>query len=284
MPPLARLLVVLFLGIGVPAVAAPPEEGAPRSAEIRVLVLEDAWRVGDEKTYTLMFDRAPFGRHAMRLVALRTGPDGEREAEFRQRITLDLRAIGQEGTLEQSGTIVYRAATSGPYRYREALLREEGYATYRSPGDYERSAAVDLDPATGTYRVRPDRGEALAGALPGPAEAVLLDLLALGHWERVFSLRERWPLASAVPAPLVLPTPPPRFDFHLAVAGPRPLDPTRLTASIVVEAVEEIDLLGARARAFRCGLEPLGMTLWVSPNGGILRFADGRGLTGALEP
>ena len=58
-------------------------------------------------------------------------------------------------------------------------------------------------------------------------------------------------------------------------SGPEPPRP---------EAKEEIDLFGARLQAFRCRVEPTGMTLWLSPHGGVLRFDDGKGLTGALEP
>ena len=51
-----------------------------------------------------------------------------------------------------------------------------------------------------------------------------------------------------------------------------------------MEARESIDLFGARLEAFRCRIEPAGMTLWVSTHGGVLRFDDGKGLSGALEP
>ena len=93
-----------------------------------------------------------------------------------------------------------------------------------------------------------------------------------------------WPATSATPLPLLVPTDPPRFDFHLPVLAPRDVRPALLSARLTIEALERIDLFGARVEAFRCRLDPLGMTLWVSPNGGILRFTDGRGLVGTLEP
>lgn len=280
--------VACLLGVLLPAASGaeppPTDEPPPHRPEITVQVLEDAWRVGDEKTYTLLFDRAPFGRQAMRLVALRERADGEHEAIFRQRITLDLRALGQRGTLEQTGTIVYLRERAGPYRYEEAILRHNGYATYRSPEDYRRSVQVELDPGTATYRVSALRDAEEHGPLPDAARAVLLDLLVLGHWERVFAVRRAWPLESISELPLLVPTEAPRFDFHLPVVAPREVRPMRLPASLQVEAMENIELFGVQVRAFRCRLEPLGMTLWVSPHGGILRFSDGRGLTGALEP
>ncbi len=113
---------------------------------------------------------------------------------------------------------------------------------------------------------------------------MLLDLLALGHWERVFSVRGSWPFGSTSPLRLLVPSGAPRFDFHLPVVAPREVRPALLAVTVEVEAMETIDLFGAKVDAFRCRLEPLGMTLWVSPHGGILRFSDGRGLSGALEP
>jgi hypothetical protein len=230
-----------------------------------------------------MFDRAPLGRHAMRLVELRELPDGDREAVFRQRITLDLRALGQEGTLEQSGTIVYRRDSAGPYRYREAIVREGGYGTYRDRA-FRSTVEVELDPEAGTYRVARAEGTDAEGSLPPAAGAVLLDLLAMGHWERVFTARETWPLGETIPLPLLVPTEFPRLDYHLPILEPRRVEPDRVRAELTVEEVEEVEIFGARVRAFRCSVSPGGLTLWVSPRGGILRFDTGRGLTGALEP
>lgn len=279
--------ILLAAVLAAPPEAPPSQEPSPSSAPppaISVQVLEEAWRVGDEKTYTLLFDRAPFGRHAMRLVALRDLPEGGREAIFRQRITLDLRALGQEGSLEHSGTIVYGGA-SGPYRYREGVLRENGYATYRKGSDYRSVVEVELDPASGTYRVEA-RGSSEAGdrPLPPAAGSILLDLLALGHWERVFAARPVWSLGEIVPQSLLVPSPSPRFDYHLPVREPRTVFPTRVAADVTVEARETLDLFGAQVEAFRCRIVPPGLTLWVSPLGGVLRFQDGRGLAGALEP
>jgi hypothetical protein len=262
------------------------QESAPEARpELVVEVLEDAWAVGDEKTYTLMFDRAPLGSQAMRLVALRALAGGEREAVFQQRISLDLRALGQEGSLEHSGTIRYLLSGPGPYRYREGILAENSYGTYRKGKSYSRLLEVELDPAAGTYRTTErGAGDGQEGSLPGKARTLLLDLMVLGHWERVFETRARWPVGRPLPQPVVIPTALPRFDFHIPVDGPRPVTPRATTLQITVEAKEEIDLFGARLQAFRCRIEPTGMTLWVSPHGGVLRFDDGRGLTGALEP
>ena len=102
--------------------------------------------------------------------------------------------------------------------------------------------------------------------------------------ERVFAARSRWTLGETYALSLLIPAPPPRLDFHLPIREPRSVDPQVIDAQMIVEALEEIDLFGARVTAFRCRVEPPGMTLWVSPNGGVLRFDDGRGLTGALEP
>ncbi len=279
-------------GAMVAAILATPAGGAAQQDTVRetppelvVEVLADAWRVGDEKTYTLMFDRAPLGSQAMRLVALRQLPGDEREAVFQQRISLDLRALGQQGSLEHSGTIRYLLSGPGPYRYREGILRENGYGTYRKGKGYRRLLEVELDPVAGTYRAV-ERGarDGQAGTLPGSARTLLLDLLVLGHWERVFEARARWPVGESLHEPVVIPTSLPRLDFHLAVDGPRPVAPRAITLQITVEAQEEIDLFGARLQAFRCRVEPTGMTLWLSPHGGVLRFDDGKGLTGTLEP
>ncbi len=279
-------------GAAVTAILALPAGGAPQQSavqetlpELVVEVLADAWEVGDEKTYTLMFDRAPLGSQAMRLVALRRLPGDEREAVFQQRISLDLRALGQQGSLEHSGTIRYLLSGPGPYRYREGILKENGYGTYRKGKGYRRLLEVELDPAAGTYRTT-ERGtrDGQEGSLPGTAQTLLLDLLVLGHWERVFEARARWPVGESLPQPVVIPTSLPRLDFHLAVDGPRPVTPRATTLQVTVEAKEEIDLFGARLQAFRCRVEPTGMTLWLSPHGGVLRFDDGKGLTGALEP
>jgi len=277
---------VLATVLAVPAGGA-PQHDPPQAAlpELVVEVLEDAWVVGDEKTYTLMFDRAPLGSQAMRLVALRRLPGDDREAVFQQRISLDLRALGQEGSLEHSGTIRYLLSGPGPYRYREGILADNSYGTYRKGKSYQGLLEVELDPAAGTYRTT-ERGakEGQEIALPGPARALLLDLLVLGHWERVFEARARWPVGQSLPQPVVIPTALPRLDFHLPMTGPRAVTPEAATLQITVEAKEEIDLFGARLQAFRCRIEPTGMTLWVSPHGGVLRFDDGKGLTGALEP
>jgi hypothetical protein len=240
--------------------------------------------VGDEKTYTLLFDRAPFGRQALRLVALRRLPGGDREAVFQQRITLDLRALGQGGTLQHAGTIRYRLGGPGVYRYREGILSENGYSTYRKGDDYRSLLEVELDPDGGTYRVSERGGEEQVGSLPSPAGSLLLDLLVLGHWERVFEARRRWPLGTSLPQELILASPLPRFDFHRPTTAPRPVIPEAVTARVHVEAKERIEIFGAQVDAYRCRIEPHGFTLWVSPHGGVLRFEDGRGLSGALEP
>jgi len=276
----------------VTALLAFPAGGAPQQdalqatpPELFVEVVEDAWAVGDEKTYTLMFDRVPLGSQAMKLVSLRRLPGDEREAVFQQRISLDLRALGQEGSLEHSGTIRYQLGGPGPYRYREGILTGNSYDTYRKGKSYRRLLEVELDPVSGTYRASErGTGNVQEGNLPGSAQAMLLDLMVLGHWERVFEARARWPVGESLPQPVVIPTSLPRLDFHVAVDGPRPVAPRATTLRIMVEAQEEIDLFGARLRAFRCRIEPAGMTLWVSPHGGVLRFDDGKGLTGTLEP
>ncbi len=106
----------------------------------------------------------------------------------------------------------------------------------------------------------------------------------LGHWERVFAAPSIGPVGATFPVTLLVPSPFPRFDYHLPLRAPRPVEPVERTSRITLEAKESIDLFGARVPAFRCRVEPQGLTLWVSPNGGVLRFEDGRGLVGALEP
>jgi hypothetical protein len=278
----------LLLTLLAPLMAASPasaqEEPTPAPG-IFIEVLEDAWVVGDEKTYTLLFDRAPFGRQAMRLEAIRTSPDGGREAVFEQRITLDLRALGQTGALEHTGTIVYRENGSGTYRYQEGLLRETGYATYRKRSDFSEVIEVELDSVSGTYRVGAPGADKKdeEGDLPAPAGAVLVDLLMLGHWERVLEGRPSWPLGESFPETIIVPSALPRFDYHIPAEGARPVEPQVVEARLTVEAREEIDLFGARVDAYRCRIEPTGMTLWVSPHGGVLLFQDDRGLSGSLE-
>ncbi len=283
----ARVNRVFFAlgGILALAGAVTAQEPVPLRPEIQVEVLEDAWSIGDEKTYTLLFDRAPLGRQALRLVALRRLPGGAEEAVFRQRITLDLRALGQTGTLEHSGTVRYRGRNAGPYHYREGLLTKNGYATYRKQRDYENLVEVQLDPEAGTYRIgTPGTEEVTEAALPASARAILVDLLVLGHWERVFESRSSWPLGESLPQSLLIPSPLPRFDFHLPVTGPRAVSPVVAETRITVEAREPIEIFGAQVDTFRCRIEPTGLVLWVSPHGGVLRFDDGKGLSGSLEP
>lgn len=276
------LLALPALTAGSPSASENPP--SPRLPEVTVEVVEDAWKVGDEKTYTLTFDRAPFGRQAMRLVSVRDLPDGDREAVFRQRIQLDLRALGQPGSLEQAGTLTYRRSGPGPYRYEEVILEDRRYDTYRGAGDHTAGLSASLDPAAGTYRAGGEPGSGELRELPDSTGAIVVDLLVLGHWEPVFASRKEWPMGSRWTLPLLLPTDPPRFDFHRDVREPREVDPQRIDAELTVESTETIDLFGARIQAFRCRVDPFGITLWVSPHGGILRFADGRGLVGSLEP
>jgi hypothetical protein len=282
---LAAALATLLLGASAPAPQAPPPAEEPlRGPDITVRVLDEIWRIGDEKTYTLTFDRAPFGRQAMRLVARRESAGGGREAEFQQRITLDLRALGKPGTLEHSGTIVYRRDGAGPYHYQEAIRREHGYATYRDADDYTATLEVEIDPESGTYRAAPAGAVAQARSFPAAAGAVLADLLALGHWERAFQARATWRVGETLGVPLLASAPLPRLDFHLPFDAPRPVAPELLSAQIHVEARETTDLFGVPVEAFRCRVDPPGVTLWVSPLGGVLKFDTGRGLAGAVEP
>jgi hypothetical protein len=287
----ARVASLGVLLLATAASQAPPPPPPPpasedplRGPDITVRVLDEIWRIGDEKAYTLTFDRAPLGRQAMRLVARRKSEDGGREVEFLQRITLDLRALGKPGALEHSGTIVYGIVDAGPYRYQESIRREHGYSTYRDEDDYTATLAVEIDPRAGTYRAAPIGASSEAREFPAAAGAVLADLLALGHWERAFQARETWRVGETVGIPLLASAPLPHLDFHLPFDAPRPVAPVVLPAQVRVEARETTDLFGVPAESFRCRVDPPGVTLWVSSLGGVLKFDTGRGLAGALEP
>src|SRR5262249_15196831 len=90
--------------------AATPDDPnqAPEASgvEERIQVLEEPWKVGDVKTYSLIFDYAPFGRQTIRLDRI-LEQNGEKILEFSQMLHLDLRALGQEGSLYNFGTIRY---------------------------------------------------------------------------------------------------------------------------------------------------------------------------------
>jgi len=104
-------LLCLILGFafgGAGAQEADPNQGEPTriEGEERIQVLEEPWKVGDLKTYSLIFDYAPFGRQTIRLDRI-VEESGERILEFSQMLHLDLRALGQEGSLYNFGDIRY---------------------------------------------------------------------------------------------------------------------------------------------------------------------------------
>jgi hypothetical protein len=300
-PRLARLLpatVVLVLA-ALPAMArqeAPPAGGtgsqtdpnAPlrKDLEERIEVLEEPWKVGDLKTYSLIFDYAPFGRQTIRLDRVLM-EDGEKVMEFSQMLHLDLRALGQEGSLYNFGTVRYaRGKMFRRYKFDEMLKSWSGYSTYEPQGKMrERNVTLERAGDQASLSIKAGGGEPQPQPLPpleGLAGSVLIDLEVIGHWERLF-LFDTWALGEEKKIPMMVPSEPVVYDYHLPVKDFRPIAPRVEVVTLKVQALEDVSVFSIDIPAFRCVIEELGCTLWVTKRGGVIKFDNGKGLTGILE-
>lgn len=263
------------------------EQDKPADARIqeRIQVLEEPWKVGDVKTYSLIFDHAPFGRQTVRLDRV-VEEEGERLLEFSQMLHLDLRALGQVGSLYNFGTVRYaRGKMFRRYQFDEMLRSWTGYTTYE-PKDKMRERAVTLERtgAAASISVREGAAEATPTRLDleGLDTSVLVDLEIVGHWERLF-LFDTWAVGDRKPVPMVVPSEPVVYDYHLPVKQFRPIKPTVKTVTLEVGPLEDVSVFSVNIPAFRCTLSELGLVLWVTPRGGVIKFDNGRGLVGILE-
>ncbi|MFQ5845962.1 MAG: hypothetical protein ACE5JG_13340 [Planctomycetota bacterium] len=254
--------------------------------EERIQVLEEPWKVGDLKTYSLIFDYAPFGRQAIRLDRI-VQEAGEKILEFSQMLHLDLRALGQEGSLYNFGQVRYaRGKMFRRYRFDEVLKSWAGYTTYEPRGKMrERVVTLERRGDRAAFSVR--SGDRPAAPRPIPAagdidRSVLVDLEIIGHWERLF-LFDTWALGETKTVAMMVPSEPVVYDYHLPVKDFRPIDPKVKQVTLKVEALENVSVFSIDIAAFRCVLPELGYTLWVTPRGGVIKFDNGKGLVGILE-
>ena len=285
----ALLLVALSLPLQAsPAQtpADPNDQALQQNLEERIQVLEEPWKVGDMKTYSLIFDYAPFGRQTIRLDRV-VEEAGEKQLEFSQMLHLDLRALGQEGSLYNFGTVRYaRGKMFRHYAFRELLKDWAGYSTYEPSGKM-RERSVNLDRSGDAASVSVQSGKELpdARALPpmdGMQQSILVDLEIMGHWERLF-LFDTWALGQEKKVPMMVPSSPVAYDYHLPVKQFRPIDPQVKEVTLKVEAVEPVSVFSIDIEAFRCTIPELGYTVWVTARGGVIKFDTGRGLSGLLE-
>lgn len=267
---------------------APEGEEPPlrRDLEERIEVLEEPWKVGDVKTYSLIFDYAPLGRQTIRLDRV-VDEGGERILEFSQTLHLDLRALGQEGSLYSFGNVRYaRGKMFRRYRFDEVLKEWAGYATYEPRGKMrERAVTIERAGNQAAYTVqtgdRPAEPRPLS-SLEGLDSSVLVDLEVIGHWERLF-LFDTWAVGEQKSVPMMIPSDPVVYDYHVPVKDFRPISPAVRRAALRVEAVEPVSVFSIDIEAFRCVLPDLGYTIWVTQRGGVIKFDNGKGLTGILE-
>ena len=229
------LLVPVLLGTAGQETTTPatddPNQAQRSDIEERIQVLEEPWKVGDVKTYSLIFDYAPFGRQTVRLDRV-LDEGGEKLLEFSQMLHLDLRALGQEGSLYNFGTIRYaRGKMFRRYRFEEILKSWSGYATYEPSGKM-RERTVTLDRAGDTAALSIQAGKTKDDADPrtlppldGIEKSVMIDLEIIGHWERLF-LFETWVLGDEKKIPMMIPSQPIVYDYHIPVKDFRPIDPT----------------------------------------------------------
>jgi len=263
-----------------------PLEKTRGALEERIQVLEEPWKVGDLKTYSLIFDYAPFGRQTIRLDRV-VEEGGDRILEFSQMLHLDLRALGQEGSLYNFGTIRYaRGKLFRSYNFDEILKSWAGYSTYE-PRNKMRERVVDMEKSGDSAAVSIKSGGAPPEPLPVPPlegidSSVMVDLEVIGHWERLF-LFDTWELGEEKKIPMMVPSEPVRYDYHLPVNDFRPIEPRIEVVTLRVEALEDVSVFSVDIPAFRCTLPELGYTIWVTKRGGVIRFDNGKGLTGILE-
>ncbi len=266
---------------------ADPNDGAIRSGgEERIQVLEEPWKVGDVKTYSLVFDYAPLGRQTIRLDRV-SEEEGDKVLEFSQMLHLDLRALGQEGQLYNFGSVRYaQGKLFRRYSFSEVLKSWAGYSTYEPRGkmrEREVTLAREGDHASLAVKVDASRDEPEARpVLDHLGSSVLVDLEIVGHWERLF-LFDTWTLGEEKTIPMVVPSEPVVYDFHIPVKDFRPINPTLKDVTLKVEALEDVSVFSIPIQAFRCSFPQLGYTIWVTARGGVIRFDNGKGLTGMLE-
>jgi hypothetical protein len=246
-------------------------------------VTEEPWKIGEVRSYTLLFDRVPFGREAIRLVEVQ-GEKQDRALKFSQTLTLDLRALGQEGFLTLHSVVQYeRVRVARSYRVEGVLRDRPDYSTYPRALPPDARTVLNLDLPSSSPRMTWETGGASREIrLPPAGGAVLVDPLSMGHWERLF-LGDRWRVGQTRTLDLLLPTGPVRFDYHLDSLRPDPPAPERVRVSMTVEARESVEVFSVPIPAFRCRVPEMGLTLWVSDSGGILRYDDGHGLVAYLE-
>ncbi|MFQ5701035.1 MAG: hypothetical protein ACE5HU_04245 [Acidobacteriota bacterium] len=268
-----------------PTQAADQDTERHLNLEERIEVLEEPWKVGDLKTYSLIFDYAPFGRQTIRLDRI-VAEGGERILEFSQMLHLDLRALGQEGSLYNFGTIRYaRGRMFRQYHFNEILKSWSGYRTYE-PHQKMRERVVDIERSGDRAGFSVETGnKRKSGQLQDVGEvgkSILVDLEIIGHWERIF-LFDTWELGQEKTIPMMVPSEPVTYDYHIPVKQFRPIAPTIKDVTLRIEALETVSVFSINIEAFRCRIPRLGYTLWVTPRGGVIKFDNGKGLTGMLE-
>lgn len=284
----ASLVIALIAITGIAAQEADPNQGEPTriEGEERIQVLEEPWKVGDLKTYSLIFDYAPFGRQTIRLDRI-VEESGERILEFSQMLHLDLRALGQEGSLYNFGDIRYaRGKMFRRYHFDEVLRSWSGYSTYE-PKDRMRERVVTIERSGDRAAIAVGEGDDPAAMRPlsdvgDIGNSVLVDLEIMGHWERLF-LFDTWARGEKKRIPMMVPSDAVLYDYHLPVKEFRPIAPRVKDVILEVGQVENVSVFSIEIEAFRCTIPELGYTIWVTPRGGVIKFDNGKGLTGVLE-
>lgn len=271
-----------------PPAAVEPEQPQRSNVEERIQVLEEPWKVGDVKTYSLIFDYAPFGRQTVRLDRI-IDEGGEKLLEFSQMLHLDLRALGQEGSLYNFGTVRYaRGKMFRRYKFEEILKSWSGYATYEPTGKMrERTVTLDRAGDTAALSIQAGKTDEEADPQPLPAldgieKSVMIDLEIIGHWERLF-LFDTWVLGDEKKIPMMIPSQPIVYDYHIPVKDFRPIEPSIREITLKVAAMEPVSVFSVDIPAFRCLIPEIGYTVWVTARGGVIKFDNGKGLTGILE-
>ncbi|HEY3176705.1 MAG TPA: hypothetical protein VGK94_13200 [Candidatus Polarisedimenticolia bacterium] len=283
------MLVLQALLLSPQEASAPPSdpnEAQRTNIEERIQVLEEPWKVGDVKTYSLIFDYAPFGRQMIRLDRV-LDEDGGKVLEFSQMLHLDLRALGQEGSLYNFGTIRYaHGKMFRRYRFEEILKSWSGYSTYEPSGKMrERTVTLDRSGDQAALSIQLGNEDAEPRPVPpmdGLERSVMIDLEIIGHWERLF-LFDTWALGEEKKIPMMAPSEPVVYDYHLPVKDFRPITPAVREVTLKVAALEKASIFSIEIEAFRCVLPELGYTVWVTARGGVIKFDNGKGLTGVLE-
>ncbi|HET6372443.1 MAG TPA: hypothetical protein VFG76_04000 [Candidatus Polarisedimenticolia bacterium] len=284
---LATLGLILVTRVGAQEAQETPEPPPIRGdVEERIQVLEEPWKVGDVKTYSLIFDYAPFGRQTIRLDRV-VVEGGEKILEFSQMLHLDLRALGQEGALYNFGNVRYaRGKMFRHYGFNEMLKSWSGYSTYEPRGKMrERTVVLDRAGDAASLSVKTDSTQEPPRTLPSLGDldtSVMVDLEIIGHWERLF-LFDTWALGEEKQIPMMVPSEPTIYDYHLPVKEFRSITPSIKHVTLKVEALEDVSVFSVAIPAFKCVLPDIGYTIWVTARGGVIKFDNGRGLTGILE-